>query len=117
LLTNRDEISNLYRRPSKDASYQVWVHLPKLSGSIYGRSSVKIANFVPIHKQTWPPKTVLVSDWSIFKNICLLTDQDKISNLYRVPSIYVSYKVLVHLAKQFQRRRFSELDQSETSIA
>jgi hypothetical protein len=37
---------------------------------------------------------------------CLLTDRDKISNLYRAPSIYVSYKVLVHLAKQFQRRRF-----------
>jgi hypothetical protein len=48
---------------------------------------------------------------------CLLTDQDKISNLYRAPSIYVSYKVLVHLAKQFQRRRFLEIDQSETSIA
>jgi hypothetical protein len=41
----------------------------------------------------------------------------QISNLYRVPSIYVSYKVSVHLAKQFQRRRFLEIDQSETSIA
>jgi hypothetical protein len=45
------------------------------------------------------------------------TDWDKISNLYRVPSIYISYKVSVHLAKQFQRRRFLEIDQSETSIA
>ena len=35
-------------------------------------------------------------------------DRDKISKLYRVPSIYVSYKVSVHLAKQFQRRRFLE---------
>jgi hypothetical protein len=47
----------------------------------------------------------------------LLTDQDKISNLYRVPSIYVSYKGSVHLAKQFQRSRFLEIDQSESSIA
>jgi hypothetical protein len=28
-------------------------------------------------------------------------DRDKISQLYRVPSIYVSYKVSVHLATQF----------------
>ena len=47
----------------------------------------------------------------------MLTDRDKISNLYRAPSIYVSYQVSVHLAKQFQRRRFLEIDQSETSIA
>jgi hypothetical protein len=39
------------------------------------------------------------------------------SNLYRLPSIYVSYKVSVNLAKQFQRRRFLEIDQSETRIA
>jgi hypothetical protein len=29
----------------------------------------KIAHFVPIHQQTWPPQAVLVSDWSISKNI------------------------------------------------
>jgi hypothetical protein len=46
-------------------------------------------------------------------------DQDKMSNLYREPSIHVdaSYKVLVHLAKWFQRRRFLEIDQLETRIA
>jgi hypothetical protein len=31
LLTDQDEISNLYRGPSIDASYQVSVHLAKLS--------------------------------------------------------------------------------------
>ena len=31
---------------------------------------------------------------------------DKISNLYRRPSIDASYQVSVHLAKRFQRRRF-----------
>ena len=42
-----------------------------LVGSIYGRSSVKIANFIPIHLQTWPPQPILVSDWPIFKNLLL----------------------------------------------
>ena len=36
------------------------------------------------------------------------------SNTYREPSIDASYQVSVHLAKQFQRRRFLEIDQSET---
>ena len=38
-----------------------------LVGSIFGRSSVKIAHFVPIRLQTWPPQTILVSDWLISK--------------------------------------------------
>jgi hypothetical protein len=38
-------------------------------------------------------------------------------NFYRAPSIDASYKVSVHLAKQFQRRRFLEIDQSEKRIA
>ena len=37
-----------------------------LVGSIYGRFSIKSANFVPIHEQTWPRQAILVSDWSIF---------------------------------------------------
>ena len=36
-----------------------------LVGSINGRSSLKIAHFVPIHQQTWPP------DWSISKKSSL----------------------------------------------
>ena len=48
---------------------------------------------------------------------CLLMDRDEMSNLYREPSIDASYQVSVHLAKQFQRRRFLEIDQSETRIA
>ena len=47
----------------------------------------------------------------------LLIDQDEISNLYRGPSIDASYQVSVQLAKQFQGRRFLEIDQSETRIA
>jgi hypothetical protein len=39
------------------------------------------------------------------------------SNLHRGHSIDASYQVLVHLAKQFQRRRFLKIGQSETRIA
>jgi hypothetical protein len=39
------------------------------------------------------------------------------SILYREPSIDASYKVSDHLAKQFQRRRFLEIDQLEIRIA
>ena len=48
---------------------------------------------------------------------CLLMDRDKMSILYREPSIDASYQVSVHLAKRFQRRRFLEIDQSETRIS
>jgi hypothetical protein len=40
-----------------------------LVGSIYGRSSIQIAHFVPIRCQTWPPETILVSDWLISKKM------------------------------------------------
>jgi Zn-finger protein len=37
---------------------------------------------------------------------CLLMDQDEMSKRYRRYVIDASYQVSVHLAKQFQRRRF-----------
>jgi hypothetical protein len=46
-----------------------------------------------------------------------LIDRDEISNHYRGSSKDASYQVSVHLAKQFQRRRFLEIDQPETRIA
>jgi hypothetical protein len=30
---------------------------------------MKIAHFVPIRKQTWPPQAIVVSDWTISKKI------------------------------------------------
>ncbi len=36
---------------------------------------------------------------------CLLMDRDKMSKLYRGPSIYASYQVSVHMVERFQRRR------------
>ena len=35
--------------------------------SIYGMSSIKAANLVPIRIQTWPPQAILASDWLISK--------------------------------------------------
>jgi hypothetical protein len=81
-------VSNLYRGPSKDASYQISIHLARLfQRRRYFRNQ-------PIRNKNclwWP---------------CLLTDLDEMSNLYRESSIDGSYKVSVHLAMQFQRRRF-----------
>jgi hypothetical protein len=47
----------------------------------------------------------------------LLKDRDEISHLYRGSSIDASYQISVQLAKQFQGRRFLEIDRSETRIA
>ena len=38
--------------------------------------------------------------------LCLSMDRDKMSNLYRGPSIDAFYQISVHLGKRFQRRRF-----------
>jgi hypothetical protein len=46
-----------------------------------------------------------------------VNDRDKMSNPYKEPSIDASYQVSVRLAKQFQKRRFLEIDQLETRIA
>jgi hypothetical protein len=40
---------------------------------------------------------------------CLLMDRNKMSILYRGPSIDASYQVSVHLTKRFQRRRFKKI--------
>ena len=97
LLTDRDEMSNLYRGPSKDVSYLVTVHLAKR----FQRRRIKNQ---PIRNKNrlWRP--------------CLLTDRDEMSIIYRGPSIDVSYQVSVHLAKRFQRRRYLKICQSETNL-
>ena len=78
LLPDRDEMSNLYREPSIDASYQVSVHLAK-------RFRRRFKKNRPIRNKNckWRP--------------CLLIDRDKMS-------IDASYQVSVHLAKRFQMR-------------
>jgi hypothetical protein len=39
-------------------------------------------------------------------HVCLM-DRDKMSNLYRGPSINASYQVSLHLAEGFQRKRLN----------
>ena len=98
LLTDRNEMSNLHREPSIDASYQVSVHLAKrFQRRRYFRNQ-------PIRNKNclwWP---------------CLLMDRNEMSSLYRGPSIDDHYQVSVHLAKRFQRRRYFKIGQSETRI-
>ena len=89
LLTDRDKMNTLYRGPSIDASYHVSVHLAKWfqRRRFFRNRPIKDKNCL-----WWP---------------CLLTDQDKMCNLYRGPAIDASYQVSDDLAtKRFQRRRF-----------
>jgi hypothetical protein len=80
-------MSNLYRAPSIDASYQVSVHLAKRfqRGRFFRNQPIRNKNGL------WLP--------------CLLMDRDEMSNHNRGLSIDASYQVSVHLAKRFQRRR------------
>jgi hypothetical protein len=87
ILTDRDKMTNLYRRPSIDASYKMSVHL----GRWFQRRRLFRNQPIKNKNGLWRP--------------CLLPDRDKISKRYRGPSIDASYQVSVHLAKQFQRRR------------
>jgi hypothetical protein len=125
-------MSNLYREPDIDASYQVSIHLAKrfqkrrflinscaksawyarrqhsynickdflshnswmknlnfinsctintnwniytifiqLKTTFFEKSVIKIAHFVPIRSLTWPPQAILVSDWLISKKSSL----------------------------------------------
>ena len=92
-------MSNLYRGPSIDASYQVSIHLANRFQRRRFFRNQPIRN----KKCLWWP--------------CLSTDQDEMSNLYRGPAIDAAYQVSVHLAMWFQRRRFLKIGQSETRIA
>ena len=79
-------MSNLYREPSIDASYQVSIHL----GKQFQRRRFK---------KNWPIRNKNCLWWPY-----LLMDWDEIGNLYRGPSIDASYQVSVHLAEGFQRK-------------
>ena len=80
-------MSNLYRESSKDASYQVSIHLAKRfqRRRIFRNQPIRNKNCL----------------WQS----CLLTDRDEMNNLYRGHAIDASYQVSLHLAEEFQRRR------------
>ena len=88
LLTDQNEMINIYKEPSIHASYQVLVHLAKRFQRRRFLRNQQIRN----KNCLWRP--------------CLLMDRDKISTVDRGPSTDASYQVSVHLAKQLQRRRF-----------
>jgi hypothetical protein len=79
-LMDQNDMSNLYRGPSIDSSYQVSYHLPILAKRFQRKSWSRNR---PIRKKNclWRP--------------CLLTDQNGMSNSHRGPSIDVSYHVSV----------------------
>jgi hypothetical protein len=81
-------MSNLYKGPFIDASYQVSVHLTKTVSEEKNFKNQPIRN----KNRLW---------WS-----CLLLDRDEMSSIYKGPPIDDTYQVLVHLAKRFQRRLF-----------
>jgi hypothetical protein len=97
-LTFHSALRKLITEPSIGASQQVSVHFAK---QFQGK---KIFRNQPTRNKhcLWQPG--------------LLTYWDEISNLYRGPSIDTSYQVSVQLAKQFQRRQFLEIHQSEKGI-
>ena len=133
-------MTNLYRAPSIYVSYQVSVSEKRIFRNRPIRNKHRLwwpCLSMDQNEMSTPHRRFLpsfgsfgkaVSEEKIFRNRpiknknclwqpCLLTDREEMNTLYRGHSIYDTYQVSVHLAKQFQRRRFLEIDQSETSIA
>jgi hypothetical protein len=88
LLKDWDKISNIYREPFIDASYQVSVHLAKRFQR--RRFFLEINN----QKQELPVAAMFVNGSGQNEQL-----------FYRGPAIDASYQVSVHLAKWFQKRR------------
>jgi hypothetical protein len=108
---------NRYRRPSIVASFQVSVHFAKQfeRRRFYkiGQSETRIAMTVVAHlakgKVNFYHHLARVVRRLSFVVCRPLT-------IHR-PSIVASYQVSVHFAKQFERRRFYKIGQSEKRIA
>ena len=80
-------MSNVFRGPSKDASYQVSIYLAKW---------FQRRRFLEVNQS----ETRIACGGNVFTNL------DEMSNLYRGPSYDASYQVSIHFSKRFQRKRF-----------
>ena len=114
LLTDRDEMSNLYRGHSIDASYQISMVAMFVNRSGQNEQSSQ-RTFQRCFLPSFGSFGQAVSEEKIFKNRpirnkyclwwpCLVMDHNKMCTLQRRPSIDASYQVSVHLAEGFQRR-------------
>jgi hypothetical protein len=82
-----------------------------MAGSIYGMSSMKIAHFVSIGLQIWPPQAILVSDWSISKKSSPLKLPSQM-NRNLVGSIYMYGRLCIKFPQsrmKGERHRLSPL--------
>ena len=100
--SNWDEMRQSYGGPSIDASCKILRYLVKW---FQRRKYLEIDQ----------PETRVVYGGHVCKQN--RTKYKTKQNLNIEPSIDASYQVSVHLAKQFQRRRFLEIDQPETRTA
>jgi hypothetical protein len=78
-------------------------------GSIYGRSSIKIAHFVLICWHTWPPQAILVSVWSISKNLlwnCLAKWTDTLQEASMEGPLFILLISSRSINKQSRHRQF-----------
>ena len=64
-----------------------------LVGSIYGRSSIKTAHFIPIRLWTWPSQAILLSDWSISKKIFGQMNRNLVEGTYMVRNLQSYLKI------------------------
>ena len=127
LLTDRDEMSNLHRGHSIDASYQVSVVAMFVNRSGRNEQSSQrtfhrcfLPSFGSFGQAVSAEKIFLsrpIRNTNCLWRPCLVMDHSKMCNLQRGPSIDASYQISVPLAKRFQRRRFSANQKQELPVA
>ena len=88
------------------SSETTWPNEPKLVGSIYGRSSISIAHFIPIHWQTWLPQAMLVSYWLISKKTSPLKPLSQMNRNLVGSNVRSSIRIAYFLPIRWHHRQF-----------